>query len=475
METFTMSRKELPRAGLVKAALVGRITNHQGAEALGLTVRQFQRLKRRFEVGGPPGLRHESRGRPSPRRLPATLCAQISELMMTTYRDFNDVHLTEKLQEVEGLDVCRESVRRIRLALGRPAKQPRRAPRHRRRRERAASGGALLQVDGSPFAWLEARGAPAALLGAIDDATGQILALGFRPAEDLHGYATLFARLFTTHGLPLAIYGDRLGVFVRNDAHWTLAEELAGAQAPTHLGVILADLGVAYLAAHSPQAKGRIERLWRTLQDRLTSELRLRAITTVEAAAAYLPAFIADYNRRFGQPAAAPAVWRPAPKDLALVFSCRYRRIVAHDNTVTLGARWAQLPPGPRGRSYAGCRVEVRELLDGRLVVLHAGARLVTQAAPAGAFVLTPRRRSPHDRPRTGALAPDAVPELAQDRRSPPDPLPQHPRKHASAPVSSSRPSRRPTPDHPWNRSLRLHLLRKAKRQGMTFPRSSKG
>ena len=153
-----MSRKELPRAGLVKAALAGRITNREGATALHLTVRQFQRLKRRYETGGAPALRHCSRGQPSPRHLPATLCAQIAELLTTTYTGFNDVHLTEKLREVHGLEVCRESVRRIRLGLGRPAKRPRQAPRHRRRREREAASGALIQVDGSPCAWLEARG-----------------------------------------------------------------------------------------------------------------------------------------------------------------------------------------------------------------------------------------------------------------------------------------------------------------------------
>jgi transposase len=269
METFTMSRKELPRAGLVKAALARRITNREAANALQLTVRQVQRLKRRFQTGGAPALRHRSRGQPSPRRLPVKLTAKIAALMTTTYGGFNDVHLTEKLREVHGLEVCRESVRRIRLRLGQPATRPRRAPRHRRRREREAASGALIQVDGSPFAWLEGRGPALTLLGAVDDATGAILALGFRPHEDLHGYATLFRQVFVTHGLPVAIYGDRLNVFVRNDRHWTLAEELHGAQQPTHLGRMLQDLGIAYIAAHSPQAKGRIERLWATLQDRL--------------------------------------------------------------------------------------------------------------------------------------------------------------------------------------------------------------
>jgi hypothetical protein len=474
METFTMSRKELPRAGLVKAALAGRITNREGATALHLTVRQFQRLKRRYETGGAPALRHCRRGQPSPRRLPATLGATIAELMTTTYTGFNDVHLTEKLREVHGLEVCRESVRRIRLGLGRPAKRPRRAPRHRRRREREAASGALIQVDGSPCAWLEARGPYLTLLGAIDDATGAILALRFRPHEDLHGYASLVRELCVTHGLPLALYGDRLNVFVRNDRHWTLDEELHGTQHPTHFGRMLQDLGVAYIAAHSPQAKGRIERLWATLQDRLASELRLRGLATREAAERFLPEFIADFNRRFARPATAPAtVWRRPPRDLDRILSCRYSVAVARDNTVRLGPRWVQIPPGPRGRSYAGCRVEVRELLDGRLLALYHGAVLAAQAPPSAAFTLVPRRAPSADRPRNGAPATSAPAQLAQDRRSHPAPLPEYPPK---SDVVLPRAPRRPARDHPWSRSIRLHVLRKTLRaRGMTFSRSSRG
>lgn len=469
-----MSRKELPRAGLVKAALAGRITNRQAATALHLTVRQVQRLKRRFEAGGAPALRHCSRGQPSPRRLPAKRCATITELMTTTYAGFNDVHLTEKLREVHGLEVCRESVRRIRLGLGRPAKRPRQAPGHRRRREREGASGALVQVDGSPCAWLEARGPYLTLLGAIDDATGAILALGFRPAEDLHGYATLVRQLCVTHGLPLALYGDRLNVFVRNDRHWTLDEELHGTQHPTHFGRMLQDLGVAYIAAHSPQAKGRIERLWATLQDRLTSELRLRGLATPEAAERFLPEFIAGFNRRFARPAAdSVAVWRRPPRDLDRLLSCRYSVAVARDNTVHLGARWLQIPPGPRGRSYAGCRVEVRELLDGRLLALYHGAVLAAQASPSAAFTLVPRRAPSADRSRNRAPATSAPAPLAQDRRSHPAPVQEHPPKSA---VVTPRAPRRPARDHPWSGSIRLHVLRKTLRaRGMTFSRSSKG
>src|SRR5438445_10762000 len=187
-----------------------------------------------------------------------------------------------------------------------------------------------------------------ALLGAIDDDTSRLLALHFRPTEDLHGYAVVFDQVFRQYGLPLAVYGDRLNGLVRNDDHWSLEEELHGAQHPTHLGRILQELGVGYIQAHSPQAKGRVERLWQTLQDRLVSELRLRGIATLEAANAYLPTFIADFNRRFTRPPAHPtAVWPRPPRDLARLLTCRYPPRVAHHNTVPVGPRWVQMPPAP--------------------------------------------------------------------------------------------------------------------------------
>jgi transposase len=449
-----MSRKEVPRAGLLKLVFDGTATNAQGAASLGLSARHLQRLKARWRAEGPAGVPHRSRGRPSPRRLPETVTGQIDTLLQTRYMDFNDCHATEKLREVEGLHVSRELVRRRRRALGLPAKHRRRARRHRQRRTPESRMGQLVQVDASPFAWLGARGPAMTVHGAIDDATNTVLALHFRPTEDLHGYAVVFQQLFTQYGLPLALYGDRINILVRNDCHWSLDEQLRGAQDPTHLGRILQDLGIGYIAAGSPEAKGRVERLWRTLQDRLTSELRLRHIATPEAANAFLPEFLRDFNARFTRPPveAAPA-WRRAPRDLALVLSCRYRRQVARDNTVHLGRRWLQLPPGPRQRSYARCRVELRELLDGRLVVLHAGAVLTTQPAPPD-FVLKPHsapssdRRHPAQRPGPAPAPPSgerAAPHTAQDQRGalePSSPLPPNPR------------SARPAAHHPWRKAI---------------------
>jgi transposase len=406
METFTMSRKELPRAGLVTAAVAGRISNREGAAALHLTPRQFQRLKQRFRGGGAAALRHRGRGRPSHRRLAVAVCARVQALLQERYAGFNDTHLTEKLRELHGLTISRESVRRLRRALGLGAVHRRRPAQHRARRPREAAAGQLLQLDGSPFDWLEARGPRLTLLGAIDDATSQVVALHFRPTEDLHGYVTLLRQVFTTAGLPVALYGDGINILVRTDRHWSLEEQLAGAQAPTHVGRMLQELGIGYVQARSPQGKGRIERLWGTLQDRLVSELRLRRIATRAAANAFLPGFLADFNRRFSRAAQQPhPVWRRPPRDLELVLSCRYPRVVARDNTVRLGPRLLQIPRGPAGRSYARRRVDVRELLDGRVVILADGAVLTRAPAPAGDFTLAPRR-SPHAAARRPARAP---------------------------------------------------------------------
>ena len=302
--------------------------------------------------------------------------------------------------------------------------------------------GQLAQLDASPFAWLEERGPTATLHGLIDDATSTPLALWFRPTEDLHGYTTVLGQTCRQYGVPVILYGDRLSLFRRNDRYWTLGEELRGQQDPTHFGRMLRDLGIGFIAAQSPQAKGRIERLWGTLQDRLVSELRLRALQSLEQANAFLPEFLPAFIQRFARAAGEPTpAWRPAPRDLERILSCRYSRVVARDNTVRLAARWLQIPPGPHGHSYAGCRVELRELLDGRLVVLSQDTLLAVQPAPPPPFVLTPRsdpggdrhRVQPSQRARRRQLQ-AAVAALTRTLRAP-----AVPRDPPPAP-----------PDHPW-------------------------
>ena len=281
-----------------------------------------------------------------------------------------------------------------------------------------------------------------------------MLALYFRPTEDLHGDTTLLAAVAAQYGLPLAFYGDRLNVFLRNDAHWTLEEELQGAQSPTQFGQMLQSLGIGFIPAGSPQAKGRIERLWQTLQDRLVSELRLRRVATLERANAFLPAFRADYNARFARPPARPQpAWQRPPRDLALRRACRYHRRVAADNTARLGLRWVQLPPGPGRRSWTGQQVELRELLDGRLVVLHDDQVLATQPSPGPAFILRPRHgsRATPRRPHASS-SPSPAGGRYEDSRRNSTFSPSARRTPAPPP-----PPARPAPTHAWRAGFTRH------------------
>jgi hypothetical protein len=389
---------------------------------------------------------HRLRGQPSNRHLPPALRQRVAALMTTTYVGLNDCHLTEKLREREGLPVSRSSVRRIRLALGRPAKHRRRPPRSFRRREREARPGQRVLIDASQYRWLGEHGPTFAALAVQDDATGAIVGLTFRPHEDLHGYAVALQQMFTTCGLPLELYGDRFGVFVRNDDHWSIDEQLAGRQRPTQLGQAFEELGITYIPAGTPQAKGRIERLWGTLHDRLTAELRLAGITSVEAALAFVPSFLADFRQRFAVPPRDPhPAWRPPPRDLDRTLACRYRRVVARDSTVSIPGRLVHLP---RGCCAPGASVELRELLDGRLLVMRHGRVIAQQPAPPGPFILTPRETRHRPRLATTGIDLQGVPRsydlhAAQVRTpTPPDPKPS----------TQPRP-RRPATNHPWRRS----------------------
>ncbi|MEO7868252.1 MAG: ISNCY family transposase, partial [Candidatus Eisenbacteria bacterium] len=386
-----MGTRDARRLGMVKAAEQGRISNREAATGLGLSVRQFRRLRKQVREHQERGVIHGNRGRPSARRLTEAVRARVVDLLTGTVK-LNDHHIADLLAQDEVV-VSAASVRRIRKELRLPPKRRRRPPQHRRRRARKARRGELVLIDGSPFQWFDAQGPAWTLLGAIDDSTSAILYLTLRPTEDLHGYVTLLDGLVRTHGVPVCLYGDRSGILVRNDTHWTLAEELSGEQRPTQFGRMLGELGVGFIPARSPQAKGRIERLWATLQDRLAAELRLHGIHTLEAALAYLPGFIVRHNQRLAiAPAETTSAFRAAPRDLDHILACVYERVVARDNTVRIPGRWAQVPPGSFRRSWHKARVEVRETLDGRLLVLHPRHGLIARQDPPDAgFVLESR------------------------------------------------------------------------------------
>ena len=374
-----------------------RITVTQAAEALGLTLRQLRRLRGALRREGPAALIHGNRGRPASNRLPESLRAQIVTLARGRYAGLNDHHLSEKLTTVEGLTVSRVTIRRVLRAAGVVSPRRRRPPRHRSRRPRKAQAGLLLQLDGSPCAWFGPTQPPCSLLAAIDDATGAVLAATFRAQEDAAGYLRLLHTLGRTVGLPAAVYTDAHGIFVRHDPHWTLAEELQGHQDPTQVGRALQALGIHHIVADSPQAKGRIERLWNTCQDRLVAELLLAGIRTPGEGDAFLATtFLPAFNAQFAVPAAvATRAYRPVPRgcDLERVCAFHYVRQVALDNTVRVDGVVLQLAPGPHRRSYARAQADVVQCLDGSWRV-YVGARLVTTTpAPPDPGQLRARKR----------------------------------------------------------------------------------
>ncbi len=218
-----------------------------------------------------------------------------------------------------------------------------------------------------------------------DDATGKILAAQFFPSETTFGYLCLLKQLLRRHGVPLAFYGDHSGVFVRNDDNWTVDEQLAGKRQPTQFGRALEQLGVTFIPAHSPQAKGRIERLWGVLQDRLCSELRLAGAHDLHSANAVLRKFITDYNRRFArQPREMQTAWRPAPENLERICCFVHERIVSNDNVLQWEGRRFQIPQQACRFSFAGAKVQIYQALNGRLSLYYGDTRLQHSAVPGG-------------------------------------------------------------------------------------------
>ena len=376
-ETFTLSQKELQRVTVIVQCVQGNLACARAAELLALSPRHVKRLKSRYRQGSAAALAHASRGRPSPHRTPDPERDRVIALARARYRGFNDHHFHEKLLEEEGLTLSRETVRRILRAAGHGSPRKRRPPAHRQRRLRSAREGELVQLDGSPHDWLEGRGPRLTILGMQDDATGKVLAARFFLSETAQGYFHLLQSLLQRCGVPLAFYGDRSGIFTRNDERWSLDEQLAGQRQPTQFGRALAQLGITFIAAQSPQAKGRIERLWGVLQDRLTSELRLAAACDLASANRVLRRFVADYNRRFARsPRETEKAWRPAPPNLERICCFTHERVVSNDNVVQWDGLRLQIHPQPRRYSFAGAKVQVHQSLDGRIALYYGNTRL---------------------------------------------------------------------------------------------------
>jgi transposase len=362
---ITLTMQDEKRLELIQRVYRSELTVVQAAFVMGVSERQCYRVKAQVGKVGAKGVVHGNRGRRCKRKTKEKTVRRVVELARGKYQGFNDHHLTEKLKEQEQIDLSREKVRRILRAEGIASPRKRRGIKHRSRRERRASEGMMLQVDGSPHDWLQGRGPPLCLIGAIDDATNKVMGAFFTQAESSWGYFTLFSDTFRQYGLPQSIYSDCHSVFW-TDREATIDEQLLNKRPTTEVGRGLEELGVTLILAHSPQAKGRIERLWNTFQDRLVSELRLAKAKTIEQAQAVLERYLPVHNRKFSMPATAEPAWRKVSSlqiERALCF--KQQRTVAKDNTVTFEGTVLQIPKTSPFRSHANKRIDVHVLLDG--------------------------------------------------------------------------------------------------------------
>ena len=393
-----MSRSEWRKLDVVERIGRGELTIAEGARALGVSSRQMKRIRKRVRREGVGGLVHGNAGRAPRHKTPAAICEHVASLRRGKYTGFNDQHFTEKLNEVEGVALSRSSVRRILRGEGIEAVRGRRPQKHRRRRDRRPQAGQMILWDGSRHDWLEGRGPRLCLMAAIDDATGELLpGAHFVDQECTVGYLRVLRDIIKLKGVPLSAYMDRHGSLKRNDKGWSLEEQLAGRREPTQVKRALDDLGIQVLYALSPQAKGRVERLWGVLQDRLVSELRLAKAKTATHANEVLDAYRADHNARFAiTPQDAHQAWRPCPDQETADALCglQYIRVVANNNTVRVGKRTIDVPRNTRGRAtYAKAYVTVRHLLDGRWKVFHGG-QLIAEAKGAAPTEATGEPRS---------------------------------------------------------------------------------
>jgi transposase len=404
-EGLIVSEQDVRRYEVLQKVIAGSLNLAAVKEALGVSYRQAKRLKAKVLVGGLLGLLHANRGRRPAHTRTESLRERVVQLSKERYFDFNDTHFTEMLAEREQIVLSRETVRRWRREAGLGPKRSHAPPKHRRRRPRKEAEGLMMLWDGSPHHWFGKEEPACCLMAAIDDATGKVLAAFFCPAETSWAYLKLLSQVLVRWGVPAAVYQDRHGTLKRNDDCWSLAEELAGRQRPTQVGAALEAFGIQPIFALSPQAKGRIERLFGILQDRLIASLRLEGVTTITAANDFLAAFLEAYNARFATPATHPEpLWRKPPKqaEQERLLSLCYPAKVGNDNAVRLDGMLFDLPPGPGQRSYAKEQVEVRQLVDGRWrVYLRERVLLEAPATEIAELTRTRRRRrgfpSAHD------------------------------------------------------------------------------
>jgi hypothetical protein len=414
-----MSSRELERVEVMGRVASGALQLKHGAEVLELSYRQTKRLWRRYREAGREGLKHRHAGRPSNRGKPKKVRRRVLQLIQKKYsgsegKRFGPTLAAEHLAQEDGMVVDHETLRRWMLAAGLWSRQ-RKRKKHHQRRERKAHFGELVQLDGSFHDWLEGRGPRGCLMNMVDDATGGTIArLG--KEETIWAAVGVLRAWIESYGVPRALYTDWKNVYKRKA---TPAEQLRGQVPVTQFGRMCQKLGIRIIAASTPQAKGRVERVHGVHQDRLTKKLRRKGITSYEAANQYLEEkYLGEHNRRFARMAAEPEDYhrrKPIARELHQIFRLETERAVGNDWVIRHQGRYLQLRSGQRYRGSSKSKALVCEWEDGSMAIYHQGEKM--------AFI-----------------------KLAE---APPKATPPHP---AAARAMVVRPAKK---DHPWRQSYK--------------------
>jgi hypothetical protein len=373
-ELLTMSKKELTRLEVIQRVEQKRLRQKEASEILGISTRQVRRLQQSYREHKEEGLISKRRGKPSNNRLEAELRQDAIDLLYSRYHDFGPTLAHEKLTEVDGLNLSVESVRQIMIAeeLWKPRKV-KRATTHPMRLRRACLG-ELVQIDGSPHAWFEDRAPACTLLVYIDDATGRLMELLFVPVETTFNYFAATRRYIDRHGCPLAFYSDQHGIFKVN------AKNALSGSGMTQFGQAMKALDIEIICANTPQAKGRVERVNQTLQDRLVKELRLKKISSMEAANAFAPEYMVDFNRRFSvQARSSHDAHRPllfSEDELDIIFSLKETRVLSKNLTLQYKKVIYQIQTTRPTYALRHARVTVCENAQGDISILYKGRSL---------------------------------------------------------------------------------------------------
>ena len=449
-DRIEMSQRERDVLKVVQGVLDGKRSQSEAARVLDLSTRHVRRLQQRLEAEGDGVLVHGLRGRPSNHRYDETFRKRVLRAYRQRYGDFGPTFASEKLAE-EDLLVDAETLRRWLLAAGLWQRQRKRDP-HRSRRPRRSCFGELVQMDASIHDWLEGRGEEVVLITMIDDATSRVEAR-FYPAGTVKTHMDLLGRWLRRHGRPKALYTDRHSIFEPQDKGKALPDGV------TQFGRALVELDIELIRAHSPQAKGRVERSFGTAQDRWVKELRLAGARTCAEANDVLQRLIPVHNRRFGRsPHKANDAHRALGAKLRLesILSIQDARVVANDYTIRFRNRFYQLLK-PIYAGERGGQVVIEERLDGTLAIRFGGhylryeeiaQREVGQAEPKADVPKTGEAKSERDskkKSRSSGMQPTG----GRSGRTPAEPYPPDGEEGDTA-----KPSRRPAENHPWRRKL---------------------